>query len=171
MSPGGKLNYSGRVKTGRLLLLSFFLAAFCGCFYSVKGPLPPENVKPSESFSHPLAGARVLSRFGKRGRRFHTGVDLQLSRNGGEPVRASRGGVVMRAGTMSGYGRIVEIRHADGFSTRYAHLRKIDVKLKQKVVRGDIIGRVGKSGRASTPHLHFEILTPKFRFTDPMDFL
>jgi murein DD-endopeptidase MepM/ murein hydrolase activator NlpD len=72
---------------------------------------------------------------------------------------------------MSGYGRLVEIRHNDGFTTRYAHLKKMDVKLHQKVHRGQAIGRVGQSGRATTPHLHFEILTPKFRFKNPKDFL
>ncbi len=113
----------------------------------------------------------MLSPFGKRGRRFHTGIDLQISRKGGEPVRAARDGIVTRAGVLSGYGRMVEVKHADGFVTRYAHLRKIEVKLKQKVLRGQTLGLVGQTGRASTPHLHYEVLTPKFRYKNPKDFL
>lgn len=154
------------MKAGAILFFLFI----SGCVHSVKVPPPPET-KPSDSFSHPLPGAKVLSPFGKRGGRFHTGVDLQIGRSGGEFILAAREGVVTRAQTMNGYGRMVEVRHADGFSTRYAHMQKILVKKNQRVKRADKLGTVGRTGRATTPHLHFEILTPKFRYANPKDFL
>jgi len=77
----------------------------------------------------------------------------------------------VRAETRSGYGRMVELVHDDGFSTRYAHLRRIDVKLGQRVRQGDRIGIVGSTGRATTAHLHFEVLTPGYRFVDPAIYL
>src|SRR5262245_43021716 len=115
------------MKSLRLVVL---VLALSGCFHGVREPAPPETLHSSGTFAHPLPGPKLLSPCGKRELRFHTGVDLQKSRAGGEPVLASRAGVVVRAQTMSGYGRMVEIRHEDGFSTRYAHLKKIDVRLK-----------------------------------------
>ncbi len=61
--------------------------------------------------------------------------------------------------------------HDDGFKTRYAHLKSFKVTLGQKVKAGQVIGIVGKTGRATTAHLHFEILTPKSRFLNPRPFL
>lgn len=135
-------------------------------------PLAPEKgVRPSAAFGSPLIGFKVLSRFGPRGRRFHTGIDLRARRGGGDPVLAARSGKVTRAQIMSGYGRLVEIRHDDGFHTRYAHLRRIAVRRGQNVRKGDRIGTVGATGRATTEHLHFEILTPGHRYLDPAPFL
>jgi murein DD-endopeptidase MepM/ murein hydrolase activator NlpD len=99
------------------------------------------------------------------------GVDLQRSRKGGEQVLASRGGRISFAKVMSGYGRIVSILHKDGYVTRYAHLKTFLVKTGERVDAGDPVGIVGKTGRASTPHLHFEVLTPEGKFIDPMYFL
>jgi murein DD-endopeptidase MepM/ murein hydrolase activator NlpD len=61
--------------------------------------------------------------------------------------------------------------HDDGFSTRYAHLKKMNVKVGQKVKALQEIGIEGRTGRATTEHLHFEILTPKQRFMDPLPYL
>lgn len=119
------------------------------------------------SFRSPLPGARVLSSFGKRGRRFHEGIDLKLSRGGGEPVLAAAAGRVVEAGLGRGYGRMVLIKHPNGWYTRYAHLRSYPVRKDQQVEAGAKIGAVGGTGRASTPHLHFELLTPQRRPVDP----
>ena len=62
-----------------------------------------------------------------------------------------------KAGWNGGYGRMVEIDHGNGFSTRYAHMSKIGVKVGQKVQRGSKVGRVGSSGRSTGPHLHYEV--------------
>lgn len=156
----------------RFLILSGLFLFQSGCFGPKQRPLAPEaSARPSELFASPLKGARLLSPFGPRGRRYHTGIDLQLSRKGGEPVRASRAGRIMRATTMSGYGKIVEIKHADGFSSRYAHMKKIYVNKGQRVKKGTVLGTVGRTGRATTPHVHFEILTPQYRFVDPTKLL
>ena len=70
------------------------MLVLAGCAHSGRPPLPPEKARPSEHFSQPLPKARLLSPYGKRGRRFHTGLDLQVSRRGGEPILAARDGVV-----------------------------------------------------------------------------
>ncbi len=84
----------------------------------------------------------------------HSGVDLL--QDGDDAVRATAAGVIASAGTNGGYGRMVEIDHGDGVATRYAHLASIDVVPGQRVGPGAIIGRVGSSGRATGPHLHYE---------------
>lgn len=141
---------------------------------AARRPLPIDphpDIIPSEPFGLPLKKPSILSPFGKRGGRFHTGIDLRESRAGGETVMASRSGKVTFAARLSGYGNLIVIKHDDGFSTRYAHLKKYLVKKGQRVRRGEGVGIVGKTGRATTPHLHFEILTPAEKFTDPARYL
>ena len=84
----------------------------------------------------------------------HTGLDFRGST--GDPVRATATGTVETAGWNGGYGKMVEIDHGNGFSTRYGHLSEIDVKVGQTVKIGQIIGRVGSTGRSTGPHLHYE---------------
>jgi murein DD-endopeptidase MepM/ murein hydrolase activator NlpD len=84
----------------------------------------------------------------------HTGLDFRSST--GDPVRATANGTVETAGWSGGYGKMVEIDHGNGFSTRYGHLSEIDVKAGQTVKIGQIIGRVGSTGRSTGPHLHYE---------------
>ncbi len=105
---------------------------------------------------------RIASGFGYRRdpftkkRRFHQGMDFTAPR--GTPVYASGNGVVGRADNRaSGYGKHVRIDHGFGYVSLYAHLNKYNVKRRQKVKRGDIIGYVGSSGRSVGPHLHYEI--------------
>ncbi len=105
---------------------------------------------------------RVASGFGYRRdpftkkRRFHQGMDFTAPR--GTPVYASGDGIVGRADDRaSGYGKHVRIDHGFGYVSLYAHLNKYNVKRRQKVKRGDIIGYVGSTGRSVGPHLHYEI--------------
>ncbi len=84
----------------------------------------------------------------------HTGIDFRG--NTGEPVRATASGTVTAAGWSGGYGRMVEIEHANGVSTRYGHLSEIDVKVGQTIKLGQVIGRLGSTGRSTGPHLHYE---------------
>ncbi|MEA3368991.1 MAG: LysM peptidoglycan-binding domain-containing M23 family metallopeptidase [Candidatus Ratteibacteria bacterium] len=101
------------------------------------------------------AKGRLSSYFGKRKGGFHYGIDIAAPR--GREVLASRKGVVSFNQVMRGYGNVVIIDHGDGFSTVYAHNRVNLVKEKEKVKQGQIIARVGSTGRARGSHLHFEI--------------
>lgn len=84
----------------------------------------------------------------------HTGLDFRG--DVGEPVRATAAGTVVSVGWNGGYGRMVEIDHGNGFSTRYAHLSEILVREDQAIKPGQIVGRVGSTGRSTGPHLHYE---------------
>ena len=84
----------------------------------------------------------------------HTGLDFRSAI--GDPVRATANGTVETAGWNGGYGKQVEIDHGNGFSTRYGHLSEIEVRPGQSVKIGQIIGRVGSTGRSTGPHLHYE---------------
>ena len=84
----------------------------------------------------------------------HTGLDFRSST--GDPVRATATGMVESAGYNGGYGKMVEIDHGNGFSTRYGHMSEIEVKVGQQIKIGQIIGRVGSTGRSTGPHLHYE---------------
>jgi len=86
---------------------------------------------------------------------FHCGIDIKL--NKGDNVYASMAGRVVFAGWISGYGRVIILKHKKGFYTRYAHLNRILVSKNQRVPQGKVIGLGGKSGLATGPHLHFEI--------------
>ncbi len=86
---------------------------------------------------------------------FHRGVDI--SSDFGHRVLAPADGVVISAGLESGYGRLVEIQHANGVITRYGHLSAFAVTSGQRIIRGQVIGYVGSSGRSTGPHLHYEV--------------
>ncbi|MGH7539805.1 MAG: M23 family metallopeptidase [Gemmatimonadota bacterium] len=113
----------------------------------------------------PLDLARVTSGFSLhryhpilRVRRPHLGIDYGAT--SGTPVRATGSGVVIRAGRWGGYGRMVGVRHANNLRTRYAHLSGIarGIRGGVRVEQGEVIGRVGASGLATAPHLHYEFL-------------
>jgi murein DD-endopeptidase MepM/ murein hydrolase activator NlpD len=103
-----------------------------------------------------------------RGLAMHTGIDFRAPTGSG--VRAAAPGTVVEAGWMGGYGRMVEIDHGNGVSTRYAHLSALDVEVGDKVRRGEIVGRVGSTGRSTGPHLHYEVRVDGDP-VDPMRFL
>jgi len=84
----------------------------------------------------------------------HTGLDFRAAM--GDPVRATANGKVVSAGWSGGYGRMVEIDHGNGLSTRYGHLSEIGVKIGDVIKIGQVIGEVGSTGRSTGPHLHYE---------------
>jgi murein DD-endopeptidase MepM/ murein hydrolase activator NlpD len=84
----------------------------------------------------------------------HTGLDFRGEM--GEPIRATAAGTVTHTGWSGGYGKMVEIDHGNGLSTRYGHLSSIDVEVGQTVRIGQVIGRLGSTGRSTGPHLHYE---------------
>jgi murein DD-endopeptidase MepM/ murein hydrolase activator NlpD len=88
-------------------------------------------------------------------RRFHSGTDYRGKP--GTPIVAAGDGVVTFAGRMGGYGNMVEIDHGGGVITRYAHMRKIETQKNAAITAGERIGQVGATGRATGPHLHFEV--------------
>ena len=112
----------------------------------------------------PLQFKYISSGFGNRYHpilklwRDHKGIDYAA--NSGTPVRAIGNGVVVRAGVASGYGNLIELRHPNGFSSRYGHLRAFaaGIHAGAHVTIGQTIGYVGMTGLATGPHLHFELL-------------
>ncbi|HEX5635077.1 MAG TPA: M23 family metallopeptidase [Gemmatimonadales bacterium] len=98
--------------------------------------------------------------------RAHEGIDYAA--DAGTPVRSVADGTVLRAGWAGGYGRLVEVRHADGIVTRYGHLSAIAAGLRpgSRVTQGQVVGAVGATGLATGPHLHYE-LRVNGRATDP----
>jgi murein DD-endopeptidase MepM/ murein hydrolase activator NlpD len=108
----------------------------------------------------PVAG-QLLSPFGSRIDPFsgegalHTGVDIKAPT--GTPVRAAADGMVVHAERFGGYGRLVVLDHGQGVQTYYAHLSRFYVRPGQEVRRGETVGGVGSSGRATAPHLHYEV--------------
>lgn len=107
----------------------------------------------SVHWSYPLPGSHVISPYG--GSRHHSGVDIKTRPN--DNVLAAFDGVVTRSGPYFGYGNCIVIRHAYGFETLYSHQSRNLVKVGQRVKAGQVIGLTGRTGRATTEHLHFEV--------------
>jgi murein DD-endopeptidase MepM/ murein hydrolase activator NlpD len=109
----------------------------------------------------PIPNAQITSLFGPRldpflGRpAMHTGIDFRAAE--GSPARAVAAGRVIAAEYNGGYGNMVDIDHGNGVVTRYGHLSAISVRIGQTVAAGTAIGRIGETGRATGPHLHYEI--------------
>jgi murein DD-endopeptidase MepM/ murein hydrolase activator NlpD len=131
---------------------------------------PPLPVTPAAAREHAAAldvlalvagPGRITSDFGLRADPFHggsarhRGVDVGAPE--GSPILAAADGVVRRAGSRGGYGNAVEIDHGDGTTTLYAHAAELLVREGERVRRGQEIARVGATGRATGPHLHFEV--------------
>lgn len=101
-------------------------------------------------------------------RKFHFGMDFTAPR--GTPIYASGDGVVQRADNRAtGYGNHIRIDHGYGYMSLYAHLYKYNVKVNQRVKRGDLIGFVGSTGRSEAPHLHYEVFKDEDRI-NPINF-
>jgi murein DD-endopeptidase MepM/ murein hydrolase activator NlpD len=93
--------------------------------------------------------------FGGAGYEFHSGQDIEAA--WGAPVIAGASGRVSFVGWQNGYGQLVIVDHGGGLTTRYGHLSHIDVALDQVVARGQLLGKVGSTGRSTGPHLHYEV--------------
>ncbi len=119
-------------------------------------------------FFWPLKG-KVVSKFGWRGARHHDGIDIAAPE--GTPVKASASGIVIYSSNgLRGYGNMIVIKHGPRIFTVYAHNKVNLVKKGQRVKKGEIIARVGKTGNATGPHLHFEIRIGT-RPVDPLKYL
>jgi murein DD-endopeptidase MepM/ murein hydrolase activator NlpD len=93
--------------------------------------------------------------FGGSGYEFHSGQDIEAA--WGAPVVSGAAGKVSFVGWQNGYGQLVIVDHGGGLTTRYGHLSHIDVALDQPVSRGQLLGKVGSTGRSTGPHLHYEV--------------
>jgi len=115
---------------------------------SVPSRMPVDGVRLSSSYgmrTHPVLG----------GRRAHNGVDLAQA--AGTPVYATADGRVARADYWGSYGNYIQIEHGGELQTRYAHLSGFEVVAGEQVVKGQLIGYIGSTGRSTGPHLHYEV--------------
>ena len=131
-------------------------------------PLPVETITPTEptpaepilpepgfdTFLWPVNGM-INSGFGPRGSSFHDGIDIGAPE--GTPILAIEAGEVIYSDQLRGYGNMVIVRHAGGVVSVYAHNEANLVREGQTVARGEVVAKVGSTGRVSGPHLHFEI--------------
>ena len=133
---------------------------FNGYLKSRKEPKPFGRVD-DKPFIMPVGGSRT-SDFGpridpltKRVGSFHSGVDIAAPR--GTPILAALTGIIIKAGWGGGYGKLIMIEHDNGLVTYYAHQSRFSKKTGDDVIRGQVIGYVGSTGRSTGPHLHFEV--------------
>jgi len=164
-----------------------------GGLFVPAGATPADYARPREAFhmtlrqwndsiaavgklplGRPVENMRISSTFGRRRDPFnrrqavHQGIDYAGASHA--PVRATGGGVVKYAGRNGRYGKLVEIDHGHGLTTRYAHLAEISVRSGQIVERGSEIGLVGSTGRSTGPHLHYEVRV-RNQPRDPLKFI
>ncbi len=143
-----------------LVLYCFFVSLF-SCVFLKKNPQP--------QFEWPLREYQLTQKFRPFKKRPHLGIDLRASL--GSPVLSSRPGRVVYAGKkLAGYGNVVLIEHSRHWASLYAHLQSIQVSIGQKVFQGEMIGTLGWTGRATGPHLHFELIY-KRKAVNPLFYL
>jgi len=147
--------------------------------YMVQPAAPAPVPEPAVliAFSEPLPGQAIVSPFGRRQLpweeqgRLHAGVDIAA--DAGRPILAAADGVVVRVSQDGGYGRFVEMKHAEGLTTLYAHMGKVlpNITAGVAVKAGTPIGLVGSTGSSTGAHLHFEIRDRQDRPLNPSLFL
>ncbi len=113
-----------------------------------------KSVAQQQWWSYPLPGAKVISPFGRRAGHSHSGTDIKTKAN--DEILAAFDGEVVFSGDYYGYGKLIRIMHPNGLETYYSHNSKNLVKVGDSVKAGQVIGLTGRTGRATTEHLHFE---------------
>ena len=121
----------------------------------VKGTKEVPKTMATGAFLMPTRGS-ISSRYGMRNGRMHRGLDIAARI--GTAIKAADGGKVVYAGRRGAYGNLVELDHGNGYRTRYAHCSTINVKVGERVYKGQVIAKVGNTGRSPGPHLHFEVI-------------
>jgi murein DD-endopeptidase MepM/ murein hydrolase activator NlpD len=148
------------VSKSRLLSLSAAIGTSLLLFVLCFPGLPQAGI-PAMPFVHPITSPVFSSKFGMRRhpiykvRRHHAGLDLVAPI--GAPIRAIAAGTVVFADPYRGYGNLVVIRHPNGLTSHYGHLRAIKVAPGKRVKAGQIIATLGNTGSSTGPHLHLEI--------------
>lgn len=128
----------------------------------------PRGRTGKNDFSWPLDG-QLTSRYGFRGGAHHDGLDIAAPP--GTRIHAAESGRVVHSGNgLSGYGNLIIVKHAGNYSSVYAHNRTNLVRVGEFVDKGEVIGEVGRTGRTSAPHLHFEIRRDG-KPLDPLEYL
>lgn len=154
-----------RAETNQLISVMENFNKFLGESYEVQQSLP---------YFWPMKGGHFTSFYGPRlspfgySRDFHAGIDLAEAV--GTELYAAADGRIILAAYNGGYGRMVKIQHRFGFRTYYAHMSRVYVRTGQRVIKGQLIGRVGATGRVTGPHLHYEVRVGD-RHIDPLPFL
>ena len=116
-----------------------------------------------ETWAYPLPGCKVISPYGnRRNKHIHSGVDLKTKAN--DNILAAFDGEVIESGYNGGYGNCIKIKHGNGLVTLYGHQSKNLVKVGQQVKAGQVIGLTGRTGHATTEHLHLEIFFQNRRY-------
>jgi len=124
-------------------------------------PIPVDGPSEKKMFLSPLKKGKITSRFGERNhpilkvKKYHEGIDIAAPK--GTSVYATANGMVQFAERKGGYGKVIYIKHADGWNSVYAQLSEIKVKKGDEIKQGHVIGLVGSSGLSTAPHLHFEL--------------
>ena len=114
-----------------------------------------QDVEEETNFIKPIRAGVLTSRYGTRWGRLHGGIDI--ADKTGTEIYASKAGEVVYAGWCGNYGNLVRIKHADGYETYYAHCSSILVSVGDQVAQNQLIARMGMTGNATGPHVHFEI--------------
>lgn len=133
------------------LLGMVLLMALTGCAQSSVASLEGQRDS-SQWWAYPLPGAKVISPYG--GKRHHSGTDIKTKPN--DKILAAFDGEVVFSADYHGYGNLIRIKHANGLETYYSHNSKNLVKVGDYVKAGQVIALTGRTGRATTEHLHFE---------------
>ena len=137
-----------------LLAVSFWLLTLSSCAQTKDTANSQKLTANSQNWCYPLPGAKVISPYGSRGGRSHSGTDLKTKPN--DNILAAFDGEVVFSDNYHGYGNLIRIKHANGLETYYSHNSKNLVKVGDRVKAGDVIALTGRTGRATTEHLHFE---------------
>ena len=137
-----------------LLAVSFWLLTLSSCAQTKDTANSQKLTANSQNWCYPLPGAKVISPYGSRGGRSHSGTDLKTKPN--DNILAAFDGEVVFSDNYHGYGNLIRIKHANGLETYYSHNSKNLVKVGDHVKAGDVIALTGRTGRATTEHLHFE---------------
>ena len=137
-----------------LLAFGFWLLTLSSCAQTKDTTATRRPSNATQHWCYPLPGAKVISPYGARGGRSHSGTDLKTKPN--DNILAAFDGEVVFSGNYYGYGNLIRIKHDNGLETYYSHNSKNLVKQGDHVKAGDVIALTGRTGRATTEHLHFE---------------
>ncbi len=161
-----RLDAAGLIRRANLLVQSFAQAAESLSAHKRRLSHTP-SISPTNGFlTSPFAAARIHPIHHEA--RPHPGIDIAA--NSGTPIVAPASGLVIRVGNEPGYGLMVAVDHGYGVVTRYAHCSKTLVRVGQRVDRSEPIAHVGRTGIATAPHLHYEVIV-NGRHIDPRQFI